>query len=233
LAARCIYTPVRLLAACAFALLLALLGGCTALSPADPRAGAEPSARSSHTATPTLLTVNSEAELASRRARLSASGEALAANTVGYYLDVQRARLQTLFPEGVDIKRAGDHIRLVIPGAGSFDTDSTVLTPAMQAKLDKLASLLGEYQQSLVLIAGHSDNRGDAAYNRLLSRDRAMAVGRYLDKQGAAANRMVVRGFGDRRPIADNASPEGRAANRRIELELWPLIAADAAATAP
>jgi outer membrane protein OmpA-like peptidoglycan-associated protein len=212
-------SPLRLLLACA----LALASACST-SPLPGAAAARPASAGTGAVTPTLRSVDSDADLAAQRARLAARlGNALEADTMGYYLDVQTARLQSLYREGVAIRRAADHIRLVIPGADSFDTDSTVLTPAMQARLDDLASLLLEYDQSLALIAGHSDNQGNPEYNRRLSRDRAQAVGRYLNKRGVEAQRLLVRGFGDTRPVADNATPEGRAANRRIELELWPL----------
>lgn len=177
-------------------------------------------------AEPRLTSASSDAEVASQLARATARADkALPGDTVGYYLDVQTAKLQTLRHGGLQVRREADHIRLILPGAGSFDTGSATLTPAIQGTLDELASLLREYDLSLVLIAGHSDNQGDPDYNLQLSRERARAVGRYLNHHGVDTRRLVVRGFGESQPVADNATEEGRAANRRIELELWPLSA--------
>ncbi|WP_157976548.1 OmpA family protein [Parahaliea mediterranea] len=207
--------------------LLLAAAGCSQNPPAGgsaPRPPAPPQG-------PALPQANSDTEVASQLARATARhGNALPADTVGYYLDIQTAKLQTLYASGVQIQRQSDHIRLTLPGGGSFDTGSSRLSPAVHRTLDTLAGVLREYDQSLVLVAGHSDNQGDAAFNLRLSRERAMAVGRYLNAQGVQAQRIVVRGFGDSQPVADNNTPEGRSANRRIELELWPLAAPAVAA---
>ncbi|WP_235898526.1 OmpA family protein [Parahaliea maris] len=209
--------------------LLVTLAGCSNLD--LPRGGqadsrSTSSATTSRPAEPRLASASSDAEVASQLARATAQADkALPDDTVGYYLDVQTAKLQTLQHGGLQVRREADHIRLVLPGSGSFDTGSASLTPAIQTTLDELASLLREYDLSLVLIAGHSDNQGDPNYNLQLSRERARAVGRYLNRHGVDTQRLVVRGFGDSHPVADNATEEGRTANRRIELELWPLVA--------
>ncbi|GAB3279582.1 OmpA family protein [Parahaliea aestuarii] len=213
----------------AAALLLAVAGCSQIPSSGNP---APPPPAPPQTAAPALNQANSDAEVENQLAlATSRHGNALPADSVGYYLDVQAARLQSIYPGGVQIQRQPDHIRLTLPDGGSFDTGSSRLDPGIHGTLDALAALLREYDQSLVLIAGHSDNQGDAGFNLQLSRERAMAVGRYLNQRGIESGRIVVRGFGDSRPVADNATPEGRSANRRIELELWPLTAPAVAAS--
>jgi len=152
----------------------------------------------------------------------------LQADTVGYYLDVQTARLQELARQGVTVSRAQDRIVVVIPGSASFDTGSSRLTPDVRRLLNGLAGVLREYTSTLVEVGGHSDSQGDPGFNQSLSQWRAASVGRYLAQQNIRKNRIVTRGFGDTRPVADNATESGRAQNRRIELVLWPLVATQA-----
>ena len=68
------------------------------------------------------------------------------------------------------------------------------------------------------MVAGHTDSDGDAAYNKDLSQRRAQSVVNYLTGQGVEGSNMIAKGFGEEQPIADNDSAEGKAANRRVEL---------------
>ena len=79
------------------------------------------------------------------------------------------------------------------------------------------------YNKAVVEVAGHTDSTGSAQYNQQLSEQRANSVAQYLESQGLASNRVVTIGAGETRPVADNSTPEGRAANRRVELTLTPL----------
>jgi outer membrane protein OmpA-like peptidoglycan-associated protein len=80
-----------------------------------------------------------------------------------------------------------------------------------------------KYNKTVVEVAGHTDNTGPADYNQKLSERRANAVAQYLESQGLVSNRVVTIGAGETRPVADNSTPEGRQANRRVELTLTPL----------
>jgi OOP family OmpA-OmpF porin len=84
--------------------------------------------------------------------------------------------------------------------------------------LDRVARSLLDWPEVRVEVAGHTDSIGTEEYNEDLSYRRARAVKDYLVSEGVAADRMDVRGFGESRPIADNASEDGRAKNRRVEL---------------
>jgi outer membrane protein OmpA-like peptidoglycan-associated protein len=92
------------------------------------------------------------------------------------------------------------------------------------AVLDSVALVLEEFDKSQVVVAGYTDNKGANAYNQTLSEDRANSVAAYLKKQKVKAARFEIIGFGERNPIADNNTEEGRALNRRVELTLLPIV---------
>lgn len=104
-----------------------------------------------------------------------------------------------------------------------FDYDATTLRPESKRQLDRLASLLVQYQDFGVSISAHTDDRGDDAYNLALSRRRADAVLRYLDSKGFSSKRITSEGFGERKPAVPNDSDENRQFNRRVEFSLFPI----------
>ncbi len=101
-----------------------------------------------------------------------------------------------------------------------FDTNSAKLKPSAHAELDAYAEFLTAYPNQKVTITGHTDSRGEASYNQQLSEKRAKAVKAYLVNKGIDASRMETHGAGETQPIADNKTREGRAQNRRVEIEL-------------
>ena len=106
-----------------------------------------------------------------------------------------------------------------------FDFDKADIKPDAQADLEKLAKVVQEYSKSKVTIVGHSDAKGDAAYNQALSVRRAQAIADWLQRYGArSAHQFKVEGRGETKPIAPNTkpdgsdNPEGRQQNRRVEI---------------
>jgi outer membrane protein OmpA-like peptidoglycan-associated protein len=104
-----------------------------------------------------------------------------------------------------------------IPGP-NFDFDKATLTPAGKAKVADAARILKDNPTIHVEIGGHTDSIGSDAYNQRLSERRARAVADELIRDGISASRLTVRGYGERKPVADNKTEEGRARNRRVEI---------------
>ena len=99
-----------------------------------------------------------------------------------------------------------------------FETNRYDIKPASEPELNEVVQLLKENPTLRIQISGHTDNSGKPADNRTLSENRAKAVTNYLIAKGIAPVRLSAKGFGDTQPVADNATPEGRASNRRTEL---------------
>lgn len=106
---------------------------------------------------------------------------------------------------------------LVVEGV-NFDFDKAVIRPQDRSKLDEDVAVLKQWGDVQVEVAGHADSTGPAEYNVGLSLRRAHAVRDYLVGNGIAADRLIVKGYGETRPVADNATAEGRFSNRRVEL---------------
>ena len=102
-----------------------------------------------------------------------------------------------------------------------FGVDSSSISQRWAERLDAVASALAEYPGLRLLeVAGHADSAGDKTYNRILSRRRADAVVGLLTQRGISAKRLVVAGYGEDRPAMSNATPEGRAGNRRVDFNI-------------
>lgn len=159
-----------------------------------------------------------------KRALIGAGVGAIAGGSIGYYMDVQEAKLrERLEGTGVSVTRDGDNIILNMPGNVTFDVDQADIRPDFFEVLDSVALVLEEYEKTLVEVAGHTDSTGSAEYNQALSERRARAVANYLRGQGIQSQRFLIIGHGESLPIADNDTDEGRRLNRRVELTLVPL----------
>ena len=147
------------------------------------------------------------------RALKGAGIGAVAGGGVGYYMDVQEAKLrEKLEGAGVSVTRDGDNIILNMPGNLTFDTDSTTVKSSFRPVLDAVAEVLKEYKSTMIQVAGHTDSTGGDKYNLMLSQQRAQSVANILGGFGVEQVRMDTVGFGETQPIASNGTAKiGRA----------------------
>jgi OOP family OmpA-OmpF porin len=108
---------------------------------------------------------------------------------------------------------------ITLEGVG-FELNSATLTVDSRQVLDAVAADLKKYPRLKIELQGHTDSTGSDAYNLQLSQKRADAVRAYLIEQGVAPSQLTAKGYGESQPIADNSTPEGRAANRRVVMKV-------------
>jgi len=101
-----------------------------------------------------------------------------------------------------------------------FDTGKSVLKPEAKAKLDDLVSKTAGINLEVIIAVGHTDSDGGDAFNQKLSVRRADSVKDYLTSKGVEKNRVYTEGKGEKQPVADNKTKEGKAKNRRVEIEV-------------
>ncbi len=143
---------------------------------------------------------------------------------VGNQMDKQEAELRRqMAGTGVDVQREGDTLRLQAPSNVTFATNRADVRAEFRPVLDQLANSLSQYPGTVIRVEGHTDSVGSASYNQTLSESRAQSVRSYLIQRGIAPNRIEAIGYGLTRPIADNATAEGRAQNRRVEVLIVPV----------
>lgn len=159
-----------------------------------------------------------------QRALVGAGVGGLAGGAIGNYQDRQeRALREQMAGTGVDVVRQGDNITLNMPENITFGFDRSDLQPQFYPVLDRVSSTLGEYNQTVVEVAGHTDSKGTDQYNQALSERRAGSVANYLTSRGVIRDRLIVIGAGETRPVASNDTESGRAQNRRVEITLVPI----------
>ena len=147
---------------------------------------------------------------------------------VGAYQDKQQAELERRLAEErarnqVEIERMQNEVlKVTLDSSVSFDFDSAAIKPAFEPTLNKVADVLARYDRTEIVVVGHTDSIGSESYNQRLSEDRAVSVASYLTARGVAGRRMQTRGQGEMSPRASNDTPQGQAANRRVELYVVP-----------
>jgi len=156
-------------------------------------------------------------------AMIGAGIGALAGGTAGHYMDKQENELRAqLEGTGVSVTRQGDNLILNMPGNITFASDSADIKPGFYDILRSVALVLNKFNKTSIHITGYTDSTGSFQHNFNLSEQRAAAVGSYLEAQGIHSTRIYTQGMGPEHPIASNDTPEGRAANRHVELMLVP-----------
>ena len=125
---------------------------------------------------------------------------------------------EQLADTGVQVVREGDNLRLIMPGDITFATNSASISPNFNPVLQDVVTVVNQYEKTVLLIEGHTDDVGKRERNIVLSEDRAVAVEEWLLKKGIEKERISSVGYGPDKPIGDNETEEGRTENRRVEM---------------
>ena len=148
---------------------------------------------------------------------------------IGHQMDQQAKELKLEIP-GATIERVGEGIQVTFASGLLYDFDSDAVKAEAQSNLRALAGSLDKYPDTDLVIIGHTDQVGSAAYNQGLSERRSAAAARYLTAQGVSGARIATRGLGETEPVASNDTEAGRSANRRVEVAIFASQAARAKA---
>lgn len=139
----------------------------------------------------------------------------------GGYMDIQASKLrQKLTGTGVQVARDGDNVRLIMPNSITFNTNESTIKTSVNSVLDSVALVAKEYDKTRLQVVGYTDSTGNDKINQPLSERRAAAVANYLALRGVQGSRISSYGAGSSNPIASNATTEGKAQNRRVEITL-------------
>jgi outer membrane protein OmpA-like peptidoglycan-associated protein len=155
-----------------------------------------------------------------RGAIIGAAVGGVAGAVIGAQMDRQRAELASEL-EGARVERYGEGLLITFDSGLLFGFDSAEVQGAARQNLTNLANSLRRHAESEVLIVGHTDNVGSAAYNQGLSERRAAAARNFLVAQGVQSNRIRTMGMGLTEPVASNETEAGRAQNRRVEVAIF------------
>ncbi len=143
----------------------------------------------------------------------------VAGGLIGNKMDKQAKKIETEIP-GADVKRVGEGIHIIFDDKSgvNFAFDSSDLTAEAKSNLDKVVEIFLEFPDTNLMIQGYTDSVGNDDYNLKLSKKRADVVAKYIADAGVASSRMVAEGFGEVAPRFDNATKDGQAGNRRVEI---------------
>ena len=141
----------------------------------------------------------------------------LSAEAYGFAKLYEMSRMKT-----ATIERQGDQLIVKFQSAILFDVDKTELKDDARTELADLARVLKDYPDTVLVIEGHTDSTGSAAHNKKLSEQRARSVIEVLAADGVDRLRLTSKGWGEDKPLQTNATAEGRAQNRRVEVHIAP-----------
>ncbi len=215
-----LFKPLLLASAGALA-----LSGCVGntLSPGDPNANRTRDGAVIGGILGGFLGATADDDNQGRNAVLGAAIGAAAGGAIGNALDRQAQDLRgSLNNQNILIENTGSELIVTMPEGILFDIDSAAIRAGLQSDLRALASNLNQYPDTDVIVEGHTDNTGSAAYNQDLSTRRAQAVAGVLLEAGVAPFRVRSIGRGEDDPVATNLTPDGRQQNRRVEVIIRP-----------
>jgi outer membrane protein OmpA-like peptidoglycan-associated protein len=136
---------------------------------------------------------------------------------IGLYMDKQEKALEEI--DDVEVERLDEEtLRINFDSDILFAVDSATLSPQSMSSLDDFARVMREYPKTAILIQGYTDSSGSEQYNMQLSERRAKSVYNHLALREVEQGRMAAIGYGEGYPVADNATSQGRAQNRRVSI---------------
>jgi len=138
---------------------------------------------------------------------------------IGRQMDQRAKEIEQAVP-GATVERVGEGIQVTFPSGLLFDFDSDVVRSNAASNLDELASKLSKYDDSNLMIVGHTDAVGSTDYNQSLSEQRAQSAARYLSGRGVSRY-IATAGRGEREPVSSNTTEAGRQQNRRVEIAIY------------
>lgn len=142
---------------------------------------------------------------------------------VGAQMDKQEAQFrQELLNSGVQVKRNGEQIELLLDGDITFSTGKSDISSAILPSLRSISKIMNEYPETTLIVEGHTDSVGSESSNALLSQNRAQSVQTELNKSGLSRSRTETSAYGEGRPRCSNDTEQGRKCNRRVELIIVP-----------
>lgn len=139
---------------------------------------------------------------------------------IGNYMDEQAEEMREEL-QGAKIERVGEGIKITFDSGILFEVDKSELSAQSKQELSDLADILKEYEETNILIEGHTDATGSDDYNMALSKRRAESVAVFLSGLGVQSNRFDMVGYGENQPVASNETERGRQLNRRVEVAVF------------
>jgi outer membrane protein OmpA-like peptidoglycan-associated protein len=164
--------------------------------------------------------IGSKSDNTAKGAILGAVIGGTAGALIGKYMDKQAEELDEEL-EGADVERVGEGIKITFDSGILFAFDSAKLSPTAKDNVAEMAETLKKYEDTNILIEGHTDSIGPDDYNKQLSEERADSVSDYLISLGVENARINEVGYGENQPVATNETERGRQLNRRVELAIF------------
>ncbi|MBN1292856.1 MAG: OmpA family protein [Candidatus Latescibacteria bacterium] len=152
-------------------------------------------------------------------ALIGASIGGAAGALIGNYMDKQAAEIERDL-EGAQVERVGEGIKITFDSGILFQTNSYELDSPAISNIEQLANILKKYEDTDILVDGHTDSTGSDEYNQTLSERRAKSVAVHLVSNGIMNQRIMTIGHGETEPVASNDTPDGRRLNRRVEIAI-------------
>jgi outer membrane protein OmpA-like peptidoglycan-associated protein len=198
-----------------FAALL-LLGGCSNLSNTEKGAMIGAGAGAAGGAAVGKATGDNTAEGAILGAVIGGAAGAI----IGRQMDKKAEELDQEL-ENAEVERVGEGIKVTFDSGLLFDFDSAALRTNAEQNLNEFANSMKDFEDTKILIVGHTDSKGSSSYNQDLSERRAQSAADYLMREGLTSNRLITVGKGESEPVATNETEAGRQKNRRVEVAIY------------